>query len=86
MAVYFGRALAFDHSFSSPFVLEKPTSIALVVGSGAPISGFVSSAFHVHGIIICLIVSFPLSKLCSDYIVWKKLSRLLVQVYSKGDT
>ena len=46
-----------------------PTSIALVVGSGALVSSFVSSAFHVHGIMLYLIVSFSLGKLCSDYIV-----------------
>ena len=71
MVVNFGRALAFEPSSSSPFGLENSTSIALVVGCGAPISGFVSSAFHVRGIMLCLIVSFPLSKLCSGYIVWK---------------
>ena len=44
--------------------MEHTRSIALVVGSGAPIYGFVTSALHKHDIMFCLICSLPLGKLC----------------------
>ena len=44
--------------------MEHTRSIALVVGSGAPICGFVTSALHKHDIMFCLICSLSLSKLC----------------------
>ena len=69
MSASFGRALAFEPSFSDPFGTENPTSIALKVGTDAPVCGFVTSALHQHGIMLSLIGSFPLSKFCSELYV-----------------
>ena len=64
LAVNFGGALAFEPSLARPLWEEYTRSIALVVGSGAPICGFVASALHKHNIVFCLICSLPLCKLC----------------------
>ena len=64
-AVHFGGALTFEPSLARPLWEEDTRSIALVVGSGAPICGFVTSALHKHDIMFCLIFfSLPLGKLC----------------------
>lgn len=81
--VNFGRPLTFEPLLSCPFGMENPISIALVVGSGAPVCGLVTSALHKHGIMLCLVLHFPLSKLC-DY-VWKgSLKISACEMHSKG--
>ena len=64
MAVNFRGALTFEPSLARLLWEEDTRSIALVIGSGAPIYGFVTSALHKHDIMFCLICSLPLSKLC----------------------
>ena len=48
LAVSFGGALTFVPSLAQPLWVEHTQSIALVVRSGAPICGFVTSALHKH--------------------------------------
>ena len=64
MAVNFGRALTLDPSLARPLWVEHTRSIALLVGSGAPICGFVTSVLHKHDTVFCLICSLPFGKLC----------------------
>ena len=64
LAVNFGGALTFEPSLARPLWEEDTRSIALVVESGAPICGFVTSALHKHDIVFCLICSLPLCILC----------------------